>query len=353
MSLPNHRIIGFDVFTATDDLFEKYFDLNDELFFEVEPDDTPYPRDLRKKMMTDQNPRSDTHRWLILSENDEIVIGFAQLNYNTKLANNYEQTKHIASVELGISKSFRRKGLGSKLLRTVLDHLLKLERITTLTSTLSDETGINFCNFLRGIFVHEESEFRLHFSKIDWDSIKQWKSTGEILSKSDGITLEMFETCPEDIIQDYTEIYTETLNQRPLGQIPATVRVTPETRKEKEKSWITDRGHKWFTMITKESDQQISGLTEMVYIPESPYYIEQLLTGVKTEYRGRGLGKWLKAEMIDFIHKKYPEIEFIATDNAGTNAPMISINERLGFKKHISIKTYQFNLIGLDDIIPR
>ncbi len=84
--------------------------------------------------------------------------------------------------------------------------------------------------------MHEEAEFRLHFSKIDWDLIKQWKSTGEKLSKSDGITLEMFETCPEDIIQEYTEIYTETLNQRPLGQIPATVRVTPETRKEKEKS---------------------------------------------------------------------------------------------------------------------
>jgi len=352
MPFPNHRIIGFDVFTATDDLFEKYFNLNDELFFEVEPDDTPYPRDLRKKMMIDQNPRSDTHRWLITTENDELVIGFAQVNYNTKLATNYEQTTHMAVVELGIRKSYRRKGLGSKLLRTVIDHLLKLERITTITSTLSDETGINFCNFLRGILVHEEAEFRLHFNKIDWDLIKQWKSTGEKLSKSDGITLEMFETCPEDIIQEYTEIYTETLNQRPLGQIPATVRVTPETRKEKEKSWITNRGHNWITIITKESDQQISGLTEMVYIPESPYYIEQLLTGVKTEYRGRGLGKWLKAEMIDFIHKKYPKIKFIATDNAGTNVPMISINEKLGFTEHISIKTYQFNLSGLDDLIP-
>jgi len=267
--LLSHKIIDFDVFTATDDLFEKYFDLNDELFFEVEPDDKPYPRDLRKKMMRDQNPRSETHRWIILKENDELVIGFAQVSYNTKLATNYEQTKHIANVELGIGKLFRRKGLGSKLLRTVLDHLLKLERITTITSTLSDETGINFCNFLRGILVYEEAEFRLYFTKIDWDLIKQWKSKGEVLSKSDGITLEMFETCPDDIIREYTEIYTETINQRPLGQIPATVRVTPETRKEKEKSWMTNRGHKWITMITKESDQQISGLTEMVYIPES------------------------------------------------------------------------------------
>ena len=50
-------------------------------------------------------------------------------------------------------------------------------------------------------------------------------------------------------------------------------------------------------------------------------------------YRERGLGKWLKAEMLKYAKRTFLELKFVVTDFAVTNAPMIAINKKLGFKK--------------------
>ena len=38
--------------------------------------------------------------------------------------------------------------------------------------------------------------------------------------------------------------------------------------------------------------------------------------------------------MLLYVREKYPEVNIITTGNATTNAPMLSINNRLGFKVH-------------------
>ena len=70
--------------------------------------------------------------------------------------------------------------------------------------------------------------------------------------------------------------------------------------------------------------------------------LEQELTGVSCEFRGRGLGKWLKAKMILHIKDTYPDVKRIITGNAEANAPMLSINERMGFKKYKGAEGYKF-----------
>ena len=73
------------------------------------------------------------------------------------------------------------------------------------------------------------------------------------------------------------------------------------------------------------------------------------LTGVRQAYKGRGLGKMLKAEMLLYIRREYPDVKYISTGNADSNAPMLSINQRLGFKKYRPIKVYK---LKLSHIIP-
>ncbi|MHA1435819.1 MAG: GNAT family N-acetyltransferase, partial [Candidatus Heimdallarchaeota archaeon] len=68
-------------------------------------------------------------------------------------------------------------------------------------------------------------------------------------------------------------------------------------------------------------------------------------------YRGRGLGKWLKAEMALFIKNQYPEIKFIQTSNADMNDPMLSINDRMNFKLQHTLLTYHFNLETLKGLL--
>jgi GNAT superfamily N-acetyltransferase len=60
------------------------------------------------------------------------------------------------------------------------------------------------------------------------------------------------------------------------------------------------------------------------------------MTGVFPEYRNKGLGRWLKAEMLDKILIERSQAKFVRTDNADSNAPMMKINNELGFKPYIA-----------------
>lgn len=85
----------------------------------------------------------------------------------------------------------------------------------------------------------------------------------------------------------------------------------------------------------------------MLHAEEEPHKVLQSLTGVGEAFRGRGLGKWLKADMLLHVRDRYPEVRCIVTGNADVNAPMLSINTRMGFKTFLSNTAYQFQLNDL------
>jgi GNAT superfamily N-acetyltransferase len=133
------------------------------------------------------------------------------------------------------------------------------------------------------------------------------------------------------------------MNQAPEEDLPGKIKVTPERRRIDEKNY-TEKGYIWVTIISRESSGAISGLTEIFYHPDNPHFIEQELTGVKKKYRGRGLGKWLKSEMLFYIKKRFPDIEFITTGNNDANEAMLSINDRMGYKRYKSEIFFEFDI---------
>jgi GNAT superfamily N-acetyltransferase len=55
-------------------------------------------------------------------------------------------------------------------------------------------------------------------------------------------------------------------------------------------------------------------------------------TAVSREYQNRGLGRWLKAAMLQKLITERPNVKRVRTGNAHSNAPMLRINNELGFK---------------------
>jgi len=56
----------------------------------------------------------------------------------------------------------------------------------------------------------------------------------------------------------------------------------------------------------------------------------------------RGLGKLLKTEMLYLVREKMPKVIVIHTGNSKVNAPMLSINARMGFRTVLTVKCLTF-----------
>jgi len=173
--------------------------------------------------------------------------------------------------------------------------------------------------------------------------MQSWCLDGQ--RKAPGVTIETFHTVPEQDIERFARIYSDLYNLSFLDDASQHFKETPASRRKREA--FLGEYYMWTTKITREIDGEMSGVTEIFYPLDEPYHIIQELTAVLPAYRGRGLGKWLKAEMAYSIRECYPEACFIDTLNTNHNAPIMAINEQMGFKPYRAENYYEYDTIVL------
>ncbi len=346
MPTATFRIESFDPMTATDALWDGYLDHTLTLFQERNPDDPPPPRDMIQGMMQEPDERSVDRRWLTISEDNQQVLGDVLLNWGTEKKEEYESQKHVLFMNLRVHPDYRRQGIGTTLLKIALEEAQQHPQFTILQTMTSHEAGIAFCESLDGESAISGAENRLQLSDVNWLMIQHWCEEGA--ERAPDVQLIRYDDLPpDDLLPAYSAMYTEVLNQQPLGEVEGAEAIMSPDRFKDMLDRYRKQDFQYHTVISQEADGTLSGVTDILYSPKDPHRIHQLLTGVQEAYRGRGLGKWLKAHMLTFLRDQYPDAKFITTGNASTNAPMLSINERLGFKVHREDAIYKFQLADL------
>ncbi len=76
---------------------------------------------------------------------------------------------------------------------------------------------------------------------------------------------------------------------------------------------------------------RVVAMTEILVCEDEPHQSWQLITVVHPAHRGHRLGLAVKLANVEFLCAQAPEIRFVITDNAAVNAPMIAVNDRMGF----------------------
>jgi GNAT superfamily N-acetyltransferase len=164
--------------------------------------------------------------------------------------------------------------------------------------------------------------------------VNDWRQKGTEFNP--GVKLHTFQVIPEHLMNGYVNLYNETAQQAPDHDTDESVplELTSAVDRRETEKLVADRNVIWITIMAEETDGELSGFTEIFQRTGEPFVINQGQTGVLEKYRGRGLGKWLKAEMLDYIGMNLKNAGCIETGNADANAAMVSINERLGFRVH-------------------
>jgi len=84
------------------------------------------------------------------------------------------------------------------------------------------------------------------------------------------------------------------------------------------------------------------GLTSLFRLDKEPRSLFQALTSVTRDRRGRGIAMALKLKGIEYARKN--NYDRIKTMNDSDNAPMLAVNNKLGFKRRVGWITMEKNL---------
>jgi mycothiol synthase len=284
------------------------------MFRELEAEDPLPLRDRRRESIGDADPQRKVSRWVAIGDIDgkEEVIGKSEITFTTEEDVDYEEYGHIAAISLDVDERFRRRGLGTELFGLLVEKAVEEGRVRTIETFSFQESGWRFCDRYGGRVALEAAQRRLGLATVDWEMMEEWRSEGAKRNEERGTRLRSFEVAPEEMLEEFVDLYNEIVDEVPLGELEMRERVTPASRREDE----ARMGGGWYTKVSQEVDGSLSGLTEIVHDLGMPYRVEQELTGVRDEHRGRGLGKWLKAEMMFFIRDELPEVKYINTGNA-------------------------------------
>ncbi len=327
--------IEIDVFvpqTATHEQWKRYHVFRRNRHKETYPEDPLRDDEVAEKLMKRRDPEWEALYFGAAKAGTDRLIGWLELELARDSALTYETNSHMAWVDLAVLTPHRRQGVGLALLAKAAEVAWGRDRSLLISGTDEDD-GRRFIEALGAPIALTWRENRLVLDGVDWEMVKEWVAEGP--SRSPETTLRFFGNyLDDDLIREFCEMANEVSNQEPRGDLDLGDEFfTPEIFKERVDSFV-DAGGALHRAITVEADGRISGYTVMGYHPSEATLIRQYGTGVREIYRGRGLGKWVKAAMLLRVREELPEVKVVVTGNATINAPMLSINDRLGFKPY-------------------
>lgn len=245
------------------------------------------------------------------------------------------------------------QGLARRLLHQVAETANRTGRQLLQARTFSTvPAGEAFLEHLGAHLGRTRYINELDIAKLDWDQLRAWQDRAR--------KQRLFEVgiwrgpYPEEDLESMCALHQ--VAAIPLEGVTLKreeARITPGQLRQKEASLGKDKTERWTTYVREGATKRVVGYTEVVWSPFEPRVVDQGMTCVLPEYRNRGLGRWVKAAMLESVIGEHPEVKRVRTGNATTNAPMLKINHELGFSSRMTRKDWQVDLVQVLSYLER
>ena len=261
----------------------------------------------------------DLQRMVFVAESEDQVVGIAIMN---REAGSYHPNKFM--LELGNLESHRNQGIGQDMYEMVERHLQSLGVIKISVQVReSNEIGLKFVKF-RG-YIQEKRDF---VSVLSLDSFDPSQYPTEPLD----IEIRSFEEF--DSPQTRREWYDLICLVR--HDVPRSSPPTPLTFEFFEEQIMIEPDLVRSATLFAYQNGQMIGFAAGFHDTELNQF-EQWLTGVHSDYRKKGVALALKVAQATEV--KRLGIATIKTDNDTRNAPMLKVNDKLGFVRQPAVVT--------------
>lgn len=335
------KITEIDPSTATPDLWRRYHTFRRARAVESDPDDPVVPDDVYEQAWREERDDQDwAYRDAIVEADGQIVATFGTEAPKPDTPN-YANNGHMMFGSAAALGPWRRRGIGRAWLRHVLDWMPETGATSLMAST-HEPDGHAFLTWLAGEPRQRLRYSRTDFRALDWGMIQRW--VDEAAGRAPGYTLEIHtRRLPEDLWDEYCAAKTEQMRHIPRDGLDMGDWVFDADDQRDFYRLLDTYAADHNVIWVRDPGGRIVAITDVGYYPHQPRYVQQFFTGVHPDARGLGLGKWVKARMLQLAREAYGDrdIHWVRTDNATSNAPMLAINERLGFREYRVRGIYQ------------
>ncbi len=303
------------------------------------PDDPAVPLEESIQGWKNLPPFVEIKMWCAWDANQNEII--AQGNV---VLPRMEENRHMAQFDIRVQAEYRRQGLGRRLLAFVAEATQVDNRRLLVTQTVARIQGgealMTRLGAQKGLEMHVN---QLSLADLDCGLIERWMAQGS--QRANEFELGFWDgPYPAEQLAAVAQLM-ELTNEQPLGDLEIEdMHYTPEKIRQIEQMIFSRGNQRWTFYVTEKATGKFAGYTETVWNPNRPEVLRQDMTGVFPEYRNRGLGRWLKAAMIDKVLKERPQVKYVRTGIADTNAAMLKINQELGFQPYMANTLWQIDI---------
>ncbi|MBB6098991.1 GNAT superfamily N-acetyltransferase [Deinobacterium chartae] len=329
------HISSFLIQEGRDSDYAALSDLMDVMRAERVPDEPSAPLSERQVAWRSVPELYRIRTWLAWEDGQ--AVGRAEAGYP-----DVPENAHLLHTLFEVHPAHRRRGLGRTLLAEVVTYAETLGRRSLLLSSVSNvPDGEAFLQRIGARPALEMRVSRLELADVDAGLLDRWLEAGPAADFELGFWTGVY---PDEHLEDIARLY-DILNTAPRGELEVEdVRTSAEELRQRDRSFAATGQRRWVAYALERASGRFVGFTELDWHPARPGTLSQGATGVFPEFRGRGLGRWLKAAMLRRVMLELPEARRIETGNAQSNAPMLAINVALGFRPHRTLINWQLEV---------
>jgi RimJ/RimL family protein N-acetyltransferase len=340
--MPQAVIIVFNPRTASPELWAAYHSFRRAAHAELPPSVAGLSDAECEREMREAAPLNESVRWVVLVEG--AVIGSASVSYGKPGAPDAQAHAPHLRASGTVRPDACRQGVGTALLCEVLHLMHRLDK-TVLTVGSRTEAGHAFLTSAGAVPRLTAITSRVALKELDLVALREWEDAQTISSLQwECYARQVPRERLLELLPEFTAVFAgETAD----GLQAAPVRFEIESY-DRLNSMVERTGSAHHLVLLKEPGGRSAGMTEAVWDARRPDTVYQALTVVARSWRGRGLGKALKAALLRQLHECHPAAEFVTAGVSEMNAAMRSINERSGFRLHSRFIQYQVTRHALD-----